>query len=200
MRACALVVTAVLLASAAKAQSDRISGDIDNTRTVVVAGNTPPLARTGMDQGPVPPSFLLPSMSLELRPSATQQEALQQLLANQQNPSSPEYHRWLTPDEYADRFGLSRHDLDKISAWLESQGFQVQRVSRSRNQIDFSGAAQQVENAFHTQIHRYRNGGELYYANATDPAIPAALAGIVGAIGGLNNYRLKPHVPGRPIR
>lgn len=199
MRGCALAVIAIVFVIAAHAQPDRIRGAIDNTPTVVISGNTSPLARAGIDQGPVQPSFPLPAMSLELKPSAMQEAALQQLLADQQNPSSPVYHHWLTPDQYADRFGLSQLDINKISAWLESQGFKVQRVGRSRTEIGFSGTAQQVENAFHTQIHQYLNDGKLHYANAGDPSIPSALAGIVAGIGGLNNYGLKPHVPGRPI-
>ncbi len=82
--------------------------------------------------------------------------------------------------------------MNRITAWLRSQGLQVQRVARSRTWIQFSGTAQQVENAFHTQIHQYLENGELHYANSTNPSIPAALSDIVLGLRGLNNYRLKP--------
>jgi uncharacterized protein (TIGR03437 family) len=127
-----------------------------------------------------------------LKPSAAQQADLSQLLQAQQDPTSPSYHQWLTPEQYADRFGASAADLAKITAWLESQGFTVGYVARARNFVSFSGTAQQVSNAFHTQIHRYNVNGVTHYANATDPSIPAALAGLVSVIRGLNDFRLKP--------
>lgn len=181
-----------LLAATLEAEPDRITAPIDSRRTVVLAGQVPPRARAEFDQGRVAPSFPMPTMTLELKPSASQQASLQQLLANQQNPASPDYHKWLTPEQYADRFGLSQNDVNQITAWLQSQGFQVQRVARSRTWIEYSGTAQQVENAFHTQIHNYLENGEVHYANSTNPSIPAALSDVVLGVRGLNNFRLKP--------
>ncbi len=132
------------------------------------------------------------SVTMDLKPSASQEAALDQLLANQQNPSSADFHRWLTPEQYADRFGASQDDVNRIVAWLQSQGFQVKRVARSRTWIEFAGTAQQVSSAFHTQIHQYLENSELHYANATNPSIPAALSGMVRDLRGLNDYRLKP--------
>jgi uncharacterized protein (TIGR03437 family) len=126
------------------------------------------------------------------KPSLSQHAALEQLLGNQQNPASPDFHKWLTPEQYAGRFGVSQDDLNEITVWLRSQGLQVQRVARGRTWIQFSATAQQVENAFHMQIHQYLENGELHYANSTNPSIPAALSGIVLGLRGLNNYRLKP--------
>jgi uncharacterized protein (TIGR03437 family) len=174
------------------AQPDRLNGRIDNTRTVVLAGNVPPRARREFDQGPVAASFPMSTLTIYLKPSANQQTALQQLLANQQNPASADYHKWLTPEQYAVRFGVSPHDVNEIVVWLQSQGLHVQRVARGRTWIQFSGTAQQVENAFHTQIHQYLENGELHYANSTDPSIPAALSDMMLGLRGLNNYRLKP--------
>ena len=75
----------------------------------------------------------MPAITMYLRPSTAQQSALQQTLANQQNPASPNYHKWLTPEQYADRFGVSPSDINKIVAWLESQGFTWTNVARGRN-------------------------------------------------------------------
>ncbi len=186
------VFTVGSLTGALLAQPDRLRGPIDNSRTVVLDGHVPPRARTEFDQGPVAASFPVPSVTIYLKPSASQHTALQQLLANQQNPASPDYQKWLTPEQYADRFGVSPDDVNKISDWLRSQGLQVQRVARARTWIQFSGTAQQVENAFHTQIHQYLENGRSHYANSANPSIPAALSGIMRGLRGLNNYRLKP--------
>ena len=117
------VFTAGLWTVNLQAQPDRLSGPIDNSRTVVLAGNVPPRARPEFDRGPVAASFPMPAVTIYLKPSTSQQAALQQLLANQQNPASADYHKWLTPEQYADRFGSSQNDVNRITAWLQAQGF-----------------------------------------------------------------------------
>jgi uncharacterized protein (TIGR03437 family) len=181
------------------AQPDRISTRIDGSRTVVLAGHAPKRARREFDQGRVVASFPMGAVTIDLKPSAGQQASLQQLLADQQNPASADFHKWLTPEQYADRFGVSQNDVTRITAWLQSQGLDVRRVARTRTWIQFSGTAQQVENAFHTELHQYLGNGELHYANSTDPSIPAVLSGVVQGLRGLNNYRLKPHIRGRGV-
>jgi uncharacterized protein (TIGR03437 family) len=176
------------------AQPDRITSHIDNSQSVVLTGRVHRLATAQNDAGPVDPSFQLPAITLTLKPSAAQQTDLNQLLAAQQDATSPSYGQWLTPEQYGSRFGVSAGDLAQITAWLESQGFTVGYTARARNFVSFSGTAQQVAGAFHTQIHTYNVNGETHYANATDPSIPAALAGLVSGIRGLNNFRLKPHL------
>jgi uncharacterized protein (TIGR03437 family) len=188
---CFVLITGVLTGML-DAQTDRISGAIDSGKTVVLAGHVPPRARPELDQGVVPASFPMPAMTLALKPAAGQQTALDQLLADQQNPASADYHKWLTPEQYADRFGASQNDVNRIAAWLRSRGFVVERVARGRTWIRFSGTAQQVQNAFHTQVHQYLQNGKVHYANSADPAIPAALSDVVRGLRGLNNYRLEP--------
>lgn len=197
MRFTLVLLIAGVFAVTVRAQPDRIRGAIDGSKTVVLAGNVPPRARPEFDQGAVPSSFQMRNMTLDLRPSAAQKAARDQLLANQQSPASADFHKWLTPEQYADRFGASQNDVNRITAWLQSQGFTVQRVARSRTWIQFSGTAGQVEKAFHTQIHQYLENGERHYANSTDPSIPAALSDIVRGLRGLNNYRLKPRAKAR---
>jgi len=131
-------------------------------------------------------------MTIRLKASASQQADLQQLLADQQNPASPSYHQWLTPEQYADRFGASTGDLQKIVNWLQSQGFTVNYIARSRTSVTFSGTAAQVQTAFHTQIHHYQVNGATHYANATNPSIPAPLADMAGSFRGLHDFHPTP--------
>jgi uncharacterized protein (TIGR03437 family) len=191
---CCLALCAILGAAspALLAQPDRIASRIDNSQSVVLTGRVPPSATAQTDAGPAESSFRLAAITLLLKPSAAQQADLNQLLLAQQDSTSPNYRQWLTPEQYADRFGLSAGDLAKISAWLESQGFTVGYTSRARNFVSFSGTAQQVGNTFQTQIHRYTVNGVTHYANATAPSIPAALSGLVSGIRGLTDFRLKP--------
>ena len=169
--------------------ASRISAAIDNTRLVALRGNVHPMTRIANDRGAAPASLSLDHMLLVLQPSADQEVALQSLLAQQQTPSSPNYHKWLTPEQYGQQFGASAQDIQKISSWLQSQGFQVNQVARGGNLIDFSGNAGELQQAFHSAIHRYvLSNGEEHWANATDPQIPAALAPVVGGIASLNNF------------
>src|ERR1035438_5207521 len=102
--------------------------------------------------------------------------------------ASPNYHNWLTPEAYAERFGASAPDLDKIAAWVRSQGFTVQYTARGRDFISFSGTASQVRTALHTEIHRYRVGADTHFANATDLSLPAAVDGILAGVLGLHDF------------
>src|SRR5947199_5819036 len=95
----------VCLGATLHAQQDRIPGPIDLTRTAVLRGHIHPNVASANDAGPADPSFNLPGMVLHLNPSADQKKALSELLSEQRDPSSPNYHKWLTPEEFAGRFG-----------------------------------------------------------------------------------------------
>src|SRR5579859_2132834 len=86
-------------------QPSRIAGRIAGGQRVSLQGNVHPKARPANDQGPVDPALKLPAVTLILQPSASQKTALDQLLVQQQDPASSNYHHWLTPEQYADRFG-----------------------------------------------------------------------------------------------
>ncbi len=179
-------------AAAVYAQPDRIVSAVDASRSTVLQGLVHPTARPANDVGAVEDSLVLPGMALLLKPSAAQQTALDRLIAQQQDPTSPNYRNWLTPEQFADQFGVSSKDLSKVNAWLKSQGFTITNTARGRNWVSFSGTAQQVKAALHTEIHRYNVNGGIHYANASAPSIPAALANVVSSIRGLNDFRLKP--------
>jgi subtilase family serine protease len=113
------------------------------------------------------------------------------LIAAQQDPNSPQYHKWLTPSEYTRRFGPTEQDFDALADWLKSSGFQITGGSRQEGVIKFSGTVATVENAFKTKMMTFRD--ESHFANTTEPQVPAAFAGIVGDITGLQNLgRLEP--------
>ena len=173
------------------AQADRLRSAVNNSQRVTLHGAVHPAAN---DAGAVADSFMLPEMTITFQPSAAQQADLDTLLAQQQDPNSPNYHQWLTPEQFADRFGLSANDLGSVKSWLGSQGFQMTDAARGRNWIRFSGTAGQVKSAFRTEIHRYNVNGESHYANASEPSIPAALASVVSSIRGLTDFHMRPRL------
>ena len=187
-----------IFAGGLHAQQDRITGRIENSRMVALQGGVRREAQPQYDQGPVEPSLRMNYVTLLLKSLTEQQLMLNRLLAEQQDPFSPNYHKWITPEQYADRFGLSGNDAGKIVAWLQSQGFTIDYVARSRTFVAFSGVAEQVQNTFQTEIHRYNLDGEIHFANSRDASIPAALAGVVAGIRGLDDFYAKP--PGKKGR
>jgi uncharacterized protein (TIGR03437 family) len=191
-----LLTAAVLLGclESAAAQTARIAQPVDNNQRIVLSGHLHPKANTAYDQGRVAPSLELPYVTLELAMSADQKADLDKLTAAQQTEGSPSYHKWLTPDQYAARFGTSDADVAKISQWLAGQGLKVLSVARAKNWIAVSGAASQVEAAFQTELHTYAVDGETHFANATEPSVPAAFSPVVKSIRGLNDFRMKPHM------
>ena len=193
---CALML---FVQSAVSAQQVRINGKIDNTRRITLRGHLRPQINATNDQGRVAPSLELSYVTLMLSQTDAQKAELQQLLAAQQTPGSADYHRWLTPEEFADRFGVSQSDLDTINAWLQSQGLKVVNVARGRTWIAFEGSAAQVESAFQIELHHYLVNGEMHFANSSEPSIPAALGEVVQGIRGLTDFRMKPSLKARSV-
>jgi len=177
--------------STQRTSKDRITYAVDSARTAPVRGTAHPLARPQLDQGRVSPEQQL-TAALTFRLSAAQQLDLQELLREQQDRSSPNYHKWLTPEQYAARFGMTSNDLAKVSSWLQSQGLTINGVSRNRNEISFSGSVGQVEYALKTELHHYVVNGEAHMANASDVSLPEAFAAETLGVRGLNDFHPKP--------
>jgi subtilase family serine protease len=186
-----LLIASLFSSLSFAAQQDRISGSLSNGQSHVLKGNIRHQALPEYDQGRVDPGMHLGTITLMTAPTAAQESAIKLLLAQQQDRKTPNYHKWLTPEQYADRFGLSQNDMQQMVAWLASQGFTMIQPARARNFITFTGTAAQVESGFGTEIHRYQVKGESHYANAIPPQIPAALTGIVVGVHGLDDFRLK---------
>ncbi|HYM07382.1 MAG TPA: S53 family peptidase [Terriglobales bacterium] len=192
MRVVVCISAWLVLAVAAPAQiRNRILQNIGDTEPVVVPAPHP-LARAEFDQGRVEGSLLIDHAAMVFKLAPGQQAALDKLLAEQQDPHSPNFRKWLTPEQYAARFGMSDSDLGKVTAWLKSQGLRVDGFSRGRNQVFFSGTADQVGDAFHTEFHRYLVEGETSLANAIEISVPQAISGMVLGFRGLENFRPRP--------
>jgi hypothetical protein len=200
LRALPFVVIATLFSTLTFAvQPDRIAGSMDSGQVVRLKGNVHGLARRNFDLGHADGKQMMSGVSLVFKPSPSQQTDLDKLLKEQQDRSSPNYHKWLTPAQFADRFGMSRNDIDKVTTWLQSRGFTVTRVANSRNQVFFEGTVAQVESAFHTEIRNYLVDGTVHFANATEPSVPAALSGMTIGLQNLHNFQPKPRAKARVV-
>ena len=168
---------------------DRIVRPIDENQVVTLTGNVHPMAQSEFDLGPVAGEQVLERMVLQLEPSEAQQAELDALVEAQHDPASPLYHQWLTPAEYGERFGASAADVARVTAWLRGHGFTVNEVAASNRLVIFSGTSGEVADTFHTELHRYNVLGQEHIANAQDPQIPEAFAGVVGGVLSLHDFR-----------
>ena len=174
------------------AVAPRILQAVDDNQRVVLKGNTHPLARPQFDRGAAPSDLPLNRMLLVLKRRPEQDAGLRQLLDEQHDKSSSNYHKWLTPDEFGKQFGPADQDIQVTTNWLRQHGFEIGKIARGRTVIEFSGTAAQVQGAFGTSIHKYVVKGKEHWANANDPQIPAALAPVVAGVFTMHDFRKKP--------
>src|SRR6266403_592215 len=172
----------------------RVTDTVDDTNRTMLRGNVHPMARAQFDRGAVADAQPVTRILLLLQRSAEQEAALRQLMEEQQSKNSPNYHAWLTPDDFGKRFGPADADVQAVTDWLNSQGFQNIKVAKGRTAVEFSGNVGQVRRAFGTEIRNFNVKGEDHFANVSDPQIPAALAPVVRGIAALHNFRPKPQM------
>jgi hypothetical protein len=184
---CLAICPAAALAQDAK---PAITAPVNERVLVTLEGNTPAAAMDAeSDRGPVADEMQMEHMLLALKRAPETEARFEKLIGDMHDPNSPEYHRWLTPQQLAARFGIPSQDLETIRTWLGSYGFQVNHVYQNGFVIDFSGTAANVREAFHTEIHNVvLANGERHISNISDPQIPAALAPAVQGVASLHNF------------
>ncbi|MGA9717097.1 MAG: Ig-like domain repeat protein [Acidobacteriaceae bacterium] len=178
--------------------SPRVLGPVNESQVATIQEKTLPLAQARFDRGRLPDGMPTGHMLMLLRRSDAQQQALDRLIAEQKDPKSPNYRKWLTPEQFGAQFGVADADVQAVTSYLAAQGFAVGRVFKDKTAIEFSGTAGQVRSAFQTEIHSYAVNGHTFQANAAAPKIPAALAPVVKNIT-LNNYRTPMAQTARPM-
>ena len=186
--ACALATTAM----AAQTPAPRIRSEISNVAVSPLKASQQPLGSTQNDAGRMPSDAKINGMSIVFNRSAAQEADLQALLAAQQDPQSPQYHQWLSPEQFGARFGMAQADIDQVQTWLQQQGFSVDSVARGRNMIRFSGTVGQVEQAFQTEMHYFNSNGEKHFAPAKLLSVPMAIAPTIAAVRNISDFRPRP--------
>jgi subtilase family serine protease len=147
---------------------------------IILSGNHPAAAASLVSTGDADPSQPL---TMEIRFALHNIGELQTLLNEQQDPASPNYHKWLKTGEFESRFGARASDLKAVGDWLTKEGFSVEPAADGY--LRFAGNVSQAQRSFAVRIAKYGDGAT--YANVEDPTIPAQFAGVIGAITGLDN-------------
>jgi hypothetical protein len=194
LRVCGLIAACALASTAVAAQTPapRIRSEINNVAVSPLKASQQPLGSTEFDAGRMAADARLNGMSIVFNRSAAQEADLQALMAAQQDPNSPQYHQWLSPEQFGARFGMAQSDMDKVQTWLQQQGFAIDSVARGRNMIRFSGTAGQVEQAFQTQMHYFKTNGERHFAPSMLLSVPTAIAPTIAAVRNISDFRPRP--------
>jgi hypothetical protein len=173
--------------------ASRLTSPIVESARVTLQGAVHPLANKANDRGVLPDGTKLERMQIVLKRSDEQESSLKRLLNDLHSAGSPSYHKWLTPEQFGKQFGPSDDDVAKLTSWIQAQGFTVTQLRPGRQVLEFTGTAAQLKNTFHTEMHQYSVNGEIRYANANAPDVPAALTPVFGGFVSLNNFRFKNH-------
>jgi len=187
-----LIAQSQLAPHAIPAQAALIATPLDNHLRIRIPYSTHPQAIPAHDAGALDGGVSLERMILVLGATAEQEHQARTLVDSQQTKGSPDFRRWITPEEFGRRFGPSDQEIQEVADWLQQQGFAVSGIARSKRWIEFSGTSAQVESAFQTEMRHYQVDGDVHTANATDISIPAALSPVVRGVVSLHDFYSKP--------
>ena len=120
---------------------------------------------------------------------------LQTFLKQVTDSKSSQYKHYLTVKQFADRFGASNASVSQVTAYLRGQGLTVGAVTGNHLTLQASGTAAQIQKAFGTTLATYHDASTKrdFYANASAPVLPAAIASAVTDISGLSDYSKYQH-------
>jgi hypothetical protein len=159
-----------------------------------------------VDVGPV---SLIARVSIQVVLDPSDPAGIGRLLAGLYDPSSSGYHRWLTPAQFAARFGPAASTVSEVTTWMRQRGLSARRTSTFAITVDASASA--IDRALGTAFHGYRTrAGASGLVAAGAPLVPSDLESRVSVINGLstlpaftNSYHpvkpKKPAVAPRPI-
>ena len=126
-------------------------------------------------------------------------EALTNLLRQIYDPTSTNYHHYLSPEQFAAQFGPTESDYQAVINFAQANGLSVTATAPNRMLVNVSGKASKIEKAFHVTLRTYPHASEHrdFFAPDTEPSVPAGLD--IQDVSGLENYRRpQPHLKFKP--
>ena len=185
----AVCCTTAMAQTGAATEAPRIdTAKISNGQMTALKGTVPLRTLKSTDSGPMNTTAAIPSMTLLLKRSDAQQKRFDDYVSSLSNPSSPNFHKWLTAAQIGQQFGPRDEDITAVKSWLKSQGLAVKAVAPTKMSIKFSGSVGAVQRAFHTQMHTFVSEGKTHFSNASEQQLPSALTPVVSGVVSLSNF------------
>lgn len=158
---------------------------------VVLSQDVPKQALTTAPIGPKPATDIL---HISMAMPYADPVGMQKFVDSVSNPQSPDYRKFLTPDQVGSRFGLPASSVKKVSDYLASQGMKIRLVGKNRLSILADATVAQAESAFHVSIREFSatlagvSSLSIPFSSTTPPSVPASIGSYVQYIGGLENF------------
>jgi subtilase family serine protease len=135
----------------------------------------------------LPPLVASRSLGLTISLRVRDQAGLDRLLSSLYNRSSPLYHHFLTPEQFARRFAPTAATQQLVIQWLQSKHMRV--VQRARNGLLLTVRANlgRLESAFGTRVFQYIQGTHRFFANDRPVQVPQRLASVITAVAGFSD-------------
>jgi subtilase family serine protease len=164
-------------------------------RGATIAKNTPGFIKNARDLGPVDPSTVI-SVTAWLK--LHNEQRLDRLVAQQYTKADPNFHKWVTQDQFNAQFAPTSKELKAVQNWLNAHRLKTVDVAENNLYVKVQGTVADVEQTFHVQIDNFDLNGQTFRSNTNDPSINDSSGQLVAAITGLDDFGFEPnHVPAR---
>ena len=181
-------------ASSMSGQANRVADGADLSVMKRLSGHIPSWATAANDAGEAAAgetsADTTRQITFVLNRSPEKEAAFTQLLAEQQNPASSNYHKWLSPEEIGTLYGPTPHDISALTGWLTTQGLTVVEVSPTNIFVTVKGPSETVATALRTSFRTFKVNNESRRSVTVEPSVPAALASLVSSVHGLSDIRV----------
>ncbi len=160
--------------------------------------------RPAITSGRAAPVGYLPSnqdLTFLIHLPVRNQEELTRLIGRLSDPGSPDYRRWLSVEQFTERFGRTEAEYQKVVDFAQASGFAVTYTSPNRLMLVVRGSVAQIEKALDVTMRTYQHPSEnrTFYSPDREPSITLDVP--VSHISGLNDYSYpRPGAGPRPSR
>jgi subtilase family serine protease len=170
------VVAFLLLGVPARAQRQALETRMTASPKARAVGQTPTTQRLNL------------ALTLPLRNGRQLEFLIQQLY----DPTSPQYRHFLTVEQFAEQFGPTPTDYDKVIAFATKYGLTVANTSPNRLVLDVNGTVAQIEQAFqvHLLVYQHPTKSRTYHAPDVEPSVDLGVP--IQGVNGLNDFE-PPH-------
>jgi subtilase family serine protease len=126
------------------------------------------------------------------------QGAFDELVREMYDKASPNYHHWLTKEQYMANFAPTARETAAVREFLTTRNLTISSVEENNHFVSAQGRIADVQSAFKVQINRFKINGEIRRANLTEPAIEGPAGSLVASVQGLSDLRYSANVR-RPL-